>query len=573
MGKAYHIEFNRPETTSDLASYIGIDAGLFDEVVSSNNRTQFYFRHEIPKRNRNRTNKFRTVWQAIGPLATAHKRIARRFELFAHSADKNFPHKAAHGYVRQRGTVDNAKVHCGAPLLLRADLRDFFPSISTDRLFARFCELSMKPSAAMALAKFVTIDDRLPLGLNASPMLANLVCVSLDIKIQELAKTYDCKYTRYADDIAISGKENLPSKNELEKIVLEEGFQLSAEKFRITKLGQAHFVTGLSISDPSGPHVPRRMKKRLRQELYYCKKFGIGNHLSRVDADTSLQSGVNRLDGTVRYVSHVKSNISHQLKSQWNKLLKRDDVEASYKPVAYLTHYISAYIDETEISFCGKDYLALGLVFTEDPVQLELSTLATLREHKVSDPFYAGDKSALEKNGLHFVDSHFDLRAAYVKKLAILPYRAFVIFGELDNSDDYEKVYIFLLKKLLPKRLMWYDRAGVLMIFEENSKIKLSSLKQAVSEAYRSLDKGNNRRPAQSPIVMTGKKLEHHCFSIPDYLLVIFSRYARNNVKPDELSKHQFERLRDMYRLIIDADSGIEYSRRRPFSPWIATDN
>lgn len=568
MSKTYSIDFSRPETTSDLASYIGIDTDLFDEVVSSNNRTQFYIRHEIPKRSRHRTNKFRIVWQAIGPLATAHKRIARRFELFVRSVDSQFPHEAAHGYVRQRGTVDNAKVHCGAPLLLRADLRDFFPSISADRLFARFCELGMKPSTATALARFVTIDDRLPLGLNASPMLANLMCVSLDIKIQELAKAYDCKYTRYADDISISGKEKLPERVELEKIVIEEGFQLSAEKFRITKLGQAHFVTGLSISDPGGPHVPRSMKKRLRQELYYCKKYGIGNHLSRIEIDASLQAGVNRLDGTVRYVGHVESKIAHQLKSQWNRLLKRDDVEASYKPIAHLTHYVSAYVDETEISFCGKNYLALAVAFTEDVQQLELSTVATLREHKVSDPFYAGDKSALDGKGLHFVDSHFDLRAAYVKKLAVLSYRAFVIFGELSNGDDYEQVYISLLKKLLPKRLMWYDGVGMLIIFEENSKVKLSSLKQAVSEAYQLLDKADNRRPAQSPAVMIGKKLEHHCFSIPDYLLAIFSRYARNNEKSDELSKHQFERLRDMYRLIIDADSGIEFSRRRPFSPW-----
>ena len=53
-------------------------------------------------------------------------------------------------------------------------------------------------------------------------MLANLVCLDLDIKIHKLASAYGCKYTRYADDIAISGKKKLPSRKELEKIVREE---------------------------------------------------------------------------------------------------------------------------------------------------------------------------------------------------------------------------------------------------------------------------------------------------------------------------------------------------------------
>lgn len=73
------------------------------------------------------------------------------------------------------------------------------------RLKKRFLELNMHPAAADALARFVTINDRLALGLNASPMLANLVCVALDIKIQNLAQAYGCKYTRYAGYISSSG--------------------------------------------------------------------------------------------------------------------------------------------------------------------------------------------------------------------------------------------------------------------------------------------------------------------------------------------------------------------------------
>jgi len=570
MSKPFSIDFRIPETAQDLAAHIGIDVKLFEDIISAEDRGSFYLSYAIPKRSKHRADKFRNVWHAASPrLSEAHKAIARRFELFARVSDSRFPHEAAYGYVRGRGTRDNAEVHCGAQLLLRADIRNFFPSISINRLKKRFIELKMHPVAADALAKFVTIDDHLALGLNASPMLANLVCVDLDNKIQKLAEASGCKYTRYADDISISGKRKLPSKTELEKILQGEDFKLNEKKFRITKKGQAHYVTGLSITDANGPHVPRRMKRRLRQELYYSEKFGIEEHLTRIDEES--QSGFNRLDGTVHYVSNIESRVSNLLISRWKDLLKREGVGVSYGSLSH-RHYrhVSCFVDETEIVFGNRKFLALGLAFTEDPDALLTSTVATLRDHQVADPFYAGDKAALAKKGLHFTDSHPDLRTAYIKALSGLPYRTFVIFGELQSDAAYQDTYVSLLGKILPQRLMWYDRASIRFIFEENSKIKMSALAQAVDGVYQSLKDANNRRPIQNPEVVVGKKLEQPCFAVPDYLLAVFARFAQTNEKLAEknIRTLQFERLRDKYRLIIDADTGVEYSRRRSFQPW-----
>jgi hypothetical protein len=62
----------------------------------------------------------------------------------------------------------------------------------------------MREDPAMALARFVTIDDRLAPALNASPMLANLICVELDLKLYTFASRSECLYSRYVDDITIS---------------------------------------------------------------------------------------------------------------------------------------------------------------------------------------------------------------------------------------------------------------------------------------------------------------------------------------------------------------------------------
>lgn len=312
------------------------------------------------------------------------------------------------------------------------------------------------------------------------------------------------------------------------------------------------------------------MKRRLRQELYYCKKFGIGGHVHHL-GERFAQPTVNRLDGTVHYVSHIENDNSNNLKSTWKELLERDGFEASYDTLpSSLGRSVVCFVDETEFEFGDKKYLALGLVFSEDRNALLTSTVATLREHQIEDPFYAGNKEDLEKKGLHFVHSHPDLRTDFTKALAGLPYRAFVIFGELKDESEYKKTYLSLLEKILPKRLMWYDGAHLTFEFEENSKVKIGALDEVVGKVYGSLERAKNRRPRQKPLVKVGKKLEEPCFAVPDYLLAIFSRFLQFHLakKPEEVRRHQFERLRDKYRLIVDADTGIEYSRRRLFAPW-----
>ena len=259
------------------------------------------------------------------------------------------------------------------------------------------------------------------------------------------------------------------------------------------------------------------------------------------------------------------------MKSQWDEIRKKDGVDASYEPVPFsLPRTASCFVDETEIAFGNTRFLALGLAFTDDPNALAASTIAILREHQIEDAFYAGDKAALAKKGLHFTDSHPDLRTSYIKMLSNLPYRAFVIFRKLESDQKYHEAYVSLLAEILPKRLIWYDGATLRFIFEENSKIKSSYLEKAVGDAYHSLELANNRRPREKPLTMVGKKSEYHSFAVPDYLLAVFSRFAQVNEKHEErgVRTSQFERLRDKYRLIIDADSGVEFSRRHPFRPW-----
>lgn len=562
------IDFRVPTTLAELAQHIGIDETSLISATKPDKTDYLFTKHRIPKRGKHRVGEHRIVWEADPELADVFKSFARRFDLFMRVAENRYPHPSAFGYVRGKSTIDNAIRHCGAPLILHADIANFFPSISSDRLLSTFRNLGINRVVSKLLVDFLTIDNSLPLGLHPSPMLANVICLDLDDKFSKLASDYECCYTRYADDITLSGKHCVPDKEQIQMIMEREHFRFSETKFRITKRGQAHYVTGLSVSDPRFPRAPRTMKRNIRQTLYYCRKYGIHDHLLKIGySPMILQQGVNRIDGFVNYIAHIEKEALPRLREEWNDLLTKEGLEVSYETIKdRKTRIINYYVDETNIHCDGTIFLALCFVEIEDIDYVNLTTESILRQH-IANPFSGGHKNNLVKKKLHYTDCTEDLRKTYIDKLSTLPFRAYLAYGQLESQGRYEDLYLSLITKVLPHRLMGCDRAVVRIIFEENGRIESNKIKKIVDSVYSSLCSTNNRRPFVVETVIGGKT-DHPCFSVPDFLLGIFSGYASPKVGKNERRTLFFENLRDRYRIILDTDNNIVFSRKRPFIPW-----
>src|SRR5690606_30060926 len=110
-----------------------------------------------------------------------------------------------------------------------------------------------------------------------SPVLANLVCRQLDGDLLALAAAHGAVYTRYADDIALSG-ERMPESAAVEAILAQHGFALRDGRCYLQRQGRAQFVTGLHVGDASRARLPRPLKRRLRLILHYVEKFGVDGH-------------------------------------------------------------------------------------------------------------------------------------------------------------------------------------------------------------------------------------------------------------------------------------------------------
>lgn len=574
------VDFSVPTTLDELAVHLGVTATLLRSVTLDERQTRFYIEHRIPKKRPNGSDNYRIVWEACTTeLADAHKSFLRKFEAYA-AGRISYPSPSAHGYVRQRSTLTNAAPHAGKGFLLRADIRSFFPSINRGRLEQLFQELSLRPAAIEVLSRFVTIDDRLPLGLHASPLLANLICLTLDQKLNGLAEEYDATYTRYADDLAFSSNSSLPTRIDIASVLADEGFELSEKKFRITKRGQAHYVTGLSVSD-NVPHIPRKLKRRIRQELYYAEKRGLQEHLGRAGAST-YQSGVNRIDGTIRYINAIEPALGSKFRSRWQRILERDEILPAYGPRRDRRPWsVTMFVDESEVTTSDGRLLLLGCALIEDVAKVTEVTEQVARRHLV-DPYTSGNKFALEKKGLHFADASEEIRTDYIRELGFLPFRGYVSYDLLSDDSFYESKYFELLSALLPHRLIAADRATVTIVVEQNSKIPPASLTKLIDDIYTRLASKGARRPIQRPIVKIGKKAEDPCLAVVDFLLSVFGQYAVLDATPDsseglvgrrnpggETPRKRFERLRDKLRLVLSKVTAEAFSRRNPFVPWI----
>ena len=223
------------------------------------------------------------------------------------------------GFVSKRSIVTNARLHLAQKHLLHADIDAFFDSITLEQVHDAFVSLGCLAPVATTLARLCTLRGTLPQGSSASPIVANLVCRLLDADLQTLAAAHGCKYSRYADDITISG-DQLPPEARVGELLAQHGFTLRDGKCRTQHRGRNQYVTGLTVFDSVSPRISRRAKRRLRLELYFAERFGLASHLSRSGGGSSERVALNRLGGWISFMFSVESVAATRFYEQWKRI-------------------------------------------------------------------------------------------------------------------------------------------------------------------------------------------------------------------------------------------------------------
>lgn len=305
-------------TEADLAEALGLTVSQLRHysIHRPSERVCHYVQFAIPKRNGRR--------RIIMAPKTRLKAIQRQLNEQLVSRLPVSEH--AHGFRRGRSVRTGAEPHVGRGVLLKMDLKDFFPSVTYGRVRGLLIAGGYGYPIAATLAVLMTESERQPVqledrlvhvpvgqryciqGAPTSPGLCNAICLRMDRRLAGLARKYGWSYTRYADDMTFSGDsdESLCDIRRLARqICRDEGFEVHPDKTRVMRRGRRQTVTGVTVNDVAG--LSRRERRQLRAVIH---------RLNNPSADRPATMSEAQLRGQLAWLNMLNPEQAEQLRQQ-----------------------------------------------------------------------------------------------------------------------------------------------------------------------------------------------------------------------------------------------------------------
>lgn len=211
-------------------------------------------------------------------------------------------HKTANAYVKGRNTITNSLPHVGCAILIKLDIKDFFPTVTTEMLAPIISAMALyEPKTIDRLLDICITENGLPQGAPTSPILSNLVLRDFDVAAYRLANNIGAKYTRYADDLTFSLE--IDDSKKARKIVAavrnmlaERGFELNEKptKLKILRRHQAQRLCGITLNSGK-PTISRKQRRKLRAAKHAMAKGEVP------------ESKLNEINGWDSYVTYVQN--------------------------------------------------------------------------------------------------------------------------------------------------------------------------------------------------------------------------------------------------------------------------
>ncbi|MEN8206099.1 MAG: retron St85 family RNA-directed DNA polymerase [Pseudomonadota bacterium] len=177
-----------------------------------------------------------------------------------------------HSYRKHHSILTNASQHVGKRFVGNIDIKDFFQSVKKLQIENLLYANGFGRKLSNSISKLITLDDGLPQGAPTSPLVSNAFLYDLDLAMAEHAVTQGVVYSRYADDITISGDERksiVDAISYASSILKNKGLTLNDKKTRIASNGGQKRVTGVVVNVK--PQPPRKLRRRIRAMFHQAE--------------------------------------------------------------------------------------------------------------------------------------------------------------------------------------------------------------------------------------------------------------------------------------------------------------
>ena len=248
----------------NLALMLGISAQLIESILK--NKRHYYRRFPLPKK----TGGTRLI---NGPRVFL--KVIQRF-LLDYYLNSLRVHSSVNSFIKSKSVFSNAQTHKGKAFVGTIDIEDFFGSISTNMVKKILKYNGYDESEIVLIEQLCTLNGVLPQGAPTSPILSNALLYDFDEKMDNLTKKQGLSYSRYADDLTISGekKEKVSSALNEATLMLCEDFSLkiNENKTRIVSFNGRQVVTGLVVNEKIQP--PRYKRHQIRAAFHNASTKG-----------------------------------------------------------------------------------------------------------------------------------------------------------------------------------------------------------------------------------------------------------------------------------------------------------
>lgn len=215
----------------------------------------------------------RKIFSPSADLKKVQHAIKKRLELDEWISSANY------GFVKDRSAVDCARIHSDKDWVLTIDVKNFFPSIKVSDLGFLSEEEQI----------FVGYNGRLVQGSPCSPAIANVYMREFDEDVFNRLSEFNIDYSRYADDIILSGYDYLDKRfiiNMIKVRLNKINLAINEKKIKFMPKSGRQRVLGINVN--SVPSVCKETRLKIRAAIHQNnlgdKELGLLSYVNSINS-------------------------------------------------------------------------------------------------------------------------------------------------------------------------------------------------------------------------------------------------------------------------------------------------
>lgn len=269
----------------------------------------------------------RTVFKTSDKLKKYLRFIDR--VMFRHLAKNE---RVVHSFTKGRSTLSAVRSHSSSKYFFLSDIKDFYQNIKAQdvrRILIRDSDLipiSDFNEYIDAVVEMTSFGAGLPVGFVTSPQLSNAFLYEFDNETERFCVERSLSYTRYADDIIISGgsiEDISDLKNYIPDILKRHAsinLVINERKTHITQQGNRVKILGLIVLPNGKITINPKHKKNIESLIY----FYINDKVKYVDfLDKTFGGNERSLFGLLHYANSIDPDYIEKLQRKYGSFVLR----------------------------------------------------------------------------------------------------------------------------------------------------------------------------------------------------------------------------------------------------------